>query len=185
MIVMSRRYDAVPGMRQTRGMAQAARAAVQAPPIELGDFQLSVHRRQFPDAHDRWDGNWLCVTAQCAQAGAIVAADGPILESGDLERFRDELASMVAGGRGGAVLRGAEPNVVLGVTAPEGLGQWQVRVELTPEPRSQGHWFAFAVDPSYAVQAVRQLDAVLALYPVRGRPPAECPPAAECPLAPD
>ena len=153
-------------------MAQAARAAVQAPSIELGDFQLFVHRRQFPDAQDRWDGNWLCVTAQCAQAGAIVAAGGPILEAGDLERFRDGLASMAEGGGREAVLRGAEPNLIVAVTAPDGAGQWQVRVELTPEPRSQGHWFAFAVDPTYAADAVRQLDALLALFPVRGRPPA-------------
>jgi hypothetical protein len=153
-------------------MAQAARAAAQAPSIELGDFQLSVHRRQFPDAQDRWDGNWLCVTAQCAQAGAIVAAGGPILEAGDLQRFRDDLASMSAGRGREAVLRGAEPNLVVGVTALDGLGQWQVRVELTPDPPSQGHWFTFAVDPSYAAEAVRQLDAVLALFPVRGRPPA-------------
>lgn len=157
-------------MRQTKGMAQAARAAAQAPPIELGDFQLSVHRRQFPDAQDRWDGNWLCVTARCAQAGAFVAVDGPILEAGDLERFREALASMAAGGAREAVLRGAEPNVMVGVTAPAGLGHWLVRVELTPEPHAQGHWFAFAVDPSYAAEAVRQLDAVLALFPVRGRP---------------
>lgn len=153
-------------------MAQAARAAAQAPSIELGDFQLSVHRRQFPDAHDRWDGNWLCVTAQCAQAGAIVAASGPILEAGDLERFRDALASMAGGGAREAVLRGAEPNIVVGVTAPAGLGQLQVRVELTPEPHDQGHWFAFPVDPSYVAETIRQLDAVLALFPVRGRRPA-------------
>lgn len=170
MVVMTRRYDAVPGMRQTRGMAQAARAAAVAPTIELGDFQLSVHRRQFPDAQDRWDGNWLCVTARCAQAGAIVAAAGPILEAGDLERFRDGLVSLAAGAAPEAVLSGSEPNLVVGVTAPAGLGQWQVRVELTPEPRWQGHWFAFAVDPSYAAEAVRQLDAVLVLFPVRGRP---------------
>jgi hypothetical protein len=150
-------------------MAQAARAAVQASSIELGDFQLSVHRRQFPDAQDRWDGNWLCVTAQCAQAGAIVAAVGPILEAVDLARFRDELIALAAAGTGEAVLRGEEPNLVVRVTTPDGLGQWQVRVELTPEPRSQGHWFVFAVDPSYAAEAVRQLDAVLALFPVRGR----------------
>lgn len=153
-------------------MAQAARAAAQAPSIELGDFQLSVHRRQFPDAQDRWDGNWLYVTAQCAQAGAIVAAGGPILEAADLERFRDELAAVLAAGTREAVLRGAEPNLVVGVTAPIGLGHLQVRVELTPDPQAQGHWFAFAVDPSYVAQTIRQLDEVLALFPVRGRPPA-------------
>jgi len=149
-------------------MAQSARAPAQAPAIELGDFQLTVHRRQFPDAHDRWDGNWLHVTAQCAQAGAIVAAGGPILETADLLRFRQQLAAMATSHAGEAMLSGAEPNVVVRVAAVDGVGLVRVRVELTPEPQTQGHWFAFALDPSYLAQAIRQLDAVLATYPVRG-----------------
>ena len=152
-------------------MAQPARASAQAPTIELGDFRLTVHRRQFPDAQDRWDGNWLHVTVQCAQAGAIVATDGPILEAADLQRFRDQLAAVTAPPAGAAVLCGAEPNIVVRVTAAEGLGLVRVRVELTPEPQSQGHWFEYAIDPSYLAEAIRQLDAVLAAFPVRGRPP--------------
>ena len=158
-------------MRQTRGMAQPARAPVQAPAIELGDFRLTVHGRQFPDAQDRWDGNWLHVTAQCAQAGAIVATTGPILEAPDLQRFRDQLAAVTASQAGEAVLSGAEPNIVVRVAGADALGLVRVRVDLTPEPQSQGHWFASAVDPSYLGEAIRQLDAVLAAYPVRGRAP--------------
>jgi hypothetical protein len=150
-------------------MAQPARAPAQAPAIELGDFQLTVHRRQFPDAHDRWDGNWLHVTAQCAQAGAIVATGGPILETADLLRFRDQLAAIATSQAGEAMLSGAEPNIVVRVAAADGVGLVRVRVELTPEPQTQGHWFAFALDPSYLAEAIRQLDAVLATYPVRGR----------------
>ena len=151
-------------------MPQAAPAAVQAPSIELGDFQLSVHRRQFPDAQDRWDGNWLYVTAQCAQAGAIVAAGGPILETADLLRFRDQLDELRGTGQGAAELRGAEPNVVVTVAASDGLGRLCVRVELTPDAQVQGHWFAYGIDPSYLPAAIEQLDAVLALFPVRGQP---------------
>jgi hypothetical protein len=153
-------------------MAHAAGAAAQAPSIELGDFQLSVHRREFPDAQDRWDGNWLHVTAQCAQAGAIVAAGGPILEASDLARFRDQLVALLAGEGGGAELAGSEPHVRVGVTAAGGRGLFQARIELTPDPRCQGHWFACAVDPTYVAETVRQLDAVLARFPVRGRAPA-------------
>jgi hypothetical protein len=152
-------------------MAQSARAPVQAPAIELGDFQLTIHRRQFPDAQDRWDGNWLHVTAQCAQAGAIVAAGGPILETVDLQRFRDQLVAVTASPAGEAVLSGAEPNLVVRVAVVEGLGLARVRVELTPEPQAQGHWFVYTVDPSYLADAVRQLDAVLAAFPVRGQAP--------------
>jgi hypothetical protein len=150
-------------------MARAVLAPVQASSIELGDFQLSVHRREFPDAQDRWDGNWLCVTAQCLRAGAIVSAGGPILEASDLQRFRDQLTSLRAGAARVAELSGSEPHVRVDVSADDARGQLQVRVELTPEPQVQGHWFAFALDPSYLALTVEQLDAVLALFPVRGR----------------
>jgi hypothetical protein len=152
-------------------MAQPARAPAQAPSIALGDFQLTVHRRQFPDAHDRWDGNWLHVTAQCTQAGAIVAAGGPITEAPDLQRFRDELAAVHASRRGQAELRGAEPDLHVRVVSSGASGRLQVRVELSPYPRTQGHWFEFDVAEADLPATIRQLDAVLELFPVRGRAP--------------
>ena len=152
-------------------MAQPARTAVEAPSIELGGFQIWVHRRQFPDVHDRWDGNWLHVTAQCAQAGAIVAAGGPILDAADLQRFRDELAAIDGALSGQAELRGAEPDMRVRVAANGALGHLRVRVELTPDPQAQGHWFEYVIDQSYLPDTIRQLDAVLELFPVRGRAP--------------
>jgi hypothetical protein len=135
-------------------MAQPARAAVEAPSIELGGFQIWVHRRQFPDVHDRWDGNWLHVTAQCAQAGAIVAAGGPILDAADLQRFRDELAAIDRSPSGQAELSGAEPNIRVRVGANGASGHLRVRI-----------------DQSDVADTIGQLDAVLELFPVRGRAP--------------
>jgi hypothetical protein len=152
-------------------MAQPARTAIEAPSIELGGFQIVVHRRQFPDAQDRWDGNWLHVTAQCAQAGAIVAAGGPILEAADVQRFRDELAAVYGTRSGLAELSGAEPDIRVRVAAANGRGDLRVRVELTPDPQAQGHWFEYVIDQSYLPETIRQLDAVLELFPVRGRAP--------------
>ena len=149
-------------------MAQPAPAPVQAPAIELGGFQIWVHRRQFPDAQDRWDGNWLHVTAQCAQAGAIVAAGGPILDAADLQRFRDQLAAVATTLTGTAELGGAEPDVRVRVEAQSGRGPLRVRVELTPDPHAQGHWFEYGIERRSVAETIRQLDAVLALYPVRG-----------------
>jgi hypothetical protein len=152
-------------------MAQPARTAIEAPSIELGGFQIWVHRRQFPDAQDRWDGNWLHATAQCAQAGAIVAAGGPILDAADVERFRDELVAVQATRSGQAELSGAEPNIRVRVAANGVLGHLRVRVELTPDPQAQGHWFEYVIDQGYLPDTIRQLDAVLKLFPVRGRAP--------------
>jgi len=157
--------------RRHYSMAQPARAAVEAPSIELGGLQIWVHRRQFPDAQDRWDGNWLHVTAQCARAGAIVAASGPILDAADLQRFRDGLAAIHETLSGEAELSGAEPHIRVRVAVNEGRGELRIRVELTPDPDDQGHWFEYAVDQSYLPETIRQLDAVLELFPVRGRAP--------------
>lgn len=33
------------------------------PSVRLAAFQLWVHGREVPDAHDQWDANWLRVTA--------------------------------------------------------------------------------------------------------------------------
>jgi hypothetical protein len=152
-------------------MAQPARAPSPAPSIELGPFQVWVHRRQFPEAQDRWDGNWLHVTAQCAQAGAIVAASGPILDAGDLRRFRDQLAAVYRAVSGQAELTSAEPNIRVLVAPAAHGGHLRVRVELTPEPSAQGHWFEYVLDQRHLPATIRQLDGVLALFPVRGDPP--------------
>jgi len=155
-------------MRQTSGM-EPARAPVLASTIDLGEFQLLIHRRQFPDALDRWDGNWLQVTAHCARSGAIVAVDGPILEASDLERFRDALATLERTHAGVAELTGAEPNIAVRVADSDGRGYLRVRVELSPDPQTHGHWFIYAIAPSSLPETIRQLDAALALFPVRGR----------------
>ncbi len=47
----------------------------------------------------------------------------------------------------------------------------RVRVELTPDPLVQRHWFEFAIDQSYLPGTIRQIDAVLAAFPVRGTIP--------------
>ena len=62
-------------------------------PDELGEpilkvlgFQLWVHGRQFEQATDYEDGNWLRVTAHCGAAGASVWATGSILQAQDVLR---------------------------------------------------------------------------------------------------
>ena len=72
---------------------------------------------------------------------------------------------------GQAELSGAEPNIRVRVAANGGRGDLRVRVELTPDPQAQGHWFEYAIDQSYLPETIRQLDAVLELFPVRGRAP--------------
>jgi len=44
-------------------------------------IRLWVYGRQFPDATDAWDGNWLRITARRNERGATVEASGAILDT--------------------------------------------------------------------------------------------------------
>jgi hypothetical protein len=65
-----------------------------APDIKLAKFQLWVHSRQFPQAEDYWDGNWLNITAHCGSRGADVWVNGSILASPDIASWLVALKEM-------------------------------------------------------------------------------------------
>jgi hypothetical protein len=137
------------------------------PSVRVSGFQLWVHGRQFAEAQDQWDGNWLIVTVHCAQSGASVWATGAILDAVDLSRFRDELERLYRTLSGEAVLESHEPNVRVRVTVCDGAGHLNLRAEITPDHLIQGHWFEFAIDQSYLPAALAQLESILAQFPVR------------------
>ena len=151
-------------------MATPAVDPLGAPSLALGALRLWVHRRQFPDAEDRWDGNWLVVTAEHRQAGATVAVTGPILDAVGLERFRDELVVVHHTRAGEATLASPEPNLHVRVGPPDRHGHLRLRVEITPDPSIEGHWFEIDIDQSHLPPAIVQLERVLERFPVRGLP---------------
>jgi hypothetical protein len=151
-------------------MTQPVRDALGPPALELGGFHLWIHRRQFEDAMDRWDGNWLVVTAQVSGHGAAVTVTGPILEAEDLKRFRDEVARLLRLEAGDAMLTSAEPNLRIRIAPTGAPGRVNVRVDLSPNPGAQGHWFASTIDHGALTGLLVQLEEVVEAYPVRGRP---------------
>jgi hypothetical protein len=151
-------------------MTQPVRDALGPPALELGGFHLWIHRRQFEDAMDRWDGNWLVVTAQVSLAGAAIAVTGPIVEAEDLKRFRDEVARLLRLQAGDAILTSAEPNLQIRIAPAGAPGRMTVRIDLTPDPAAQGHWFASTIDHAALTGLLVQLEAIVEAFPVRGRP---------------
>jgi hypothetical protein len=137
------------------------------PSVRLKAFQLWVHGRQFPEARNQWDGNWLNVTVHCGQSGASVWCTGAILDSIGLVRFRDELERLHHTLSGEAVLESQEPNVRVRVASSDGAGHLHVRAEITPDHPAQGHWFEFEIDQSYLAATVEQLESVLLKFPVK------------------
>lgn len=148
---------------------QPARDGLGPPAMELGTFRLWIHRRQFEDAMDRWDGNWLVVTAQASAPGAVVTVTGPVLEAEDLRRFRDEIARLLRLQAGDAMLASAEPNLQIRIAPAGAPGRVSVRVELTPDPAAQRHWFGSTIDHGALTGLLVQLEEVVEAYPVRGR----------------
>ena len=57
------------------------------PDIKLNGLQIWIHGRQFPNATDYWDGNWLRITAHCGTHGADVWTTGSILHVPDIVRW--------------------------------------------------------------------------------------------------
>jgi hypothetical protein len=55
--------------------------------LKLGGFSLWVLGRQFPNAEDYWDGNWLSLRALVEAPGAMVRAEGPLVLAQELARF--------------------------------------------------------------------------------------------------
>jgi hypothetical protein len=141
-----------------------------APALRLAGFGLWVHGYQFPDAADAWDGNWLRVTAHCGAGGASVWVSGAVLDTVSVLRFRDGLAALHASLAGSAELSSHEPNVVVRASAVDRAGHVTVRVELTPDHLTQGHWFEFEVDQSYLQPAIAQCGELLGRFPVRDAP---------------
>jgi hypothetical protein len=117
---------------------------LEEPDIKLAGFSVWVFDREFPEANDFWDGNWLNVRVRMEAPGAIVEATGKILRNTELEAFADELASLESTLVGEARLKCMEPNLGVELKATT-RGQIDVTVNLTPDHMVQSHKFRFGL----------------------------------------
>lgn len=141
------------------------------PDIKLDRLQIWIHGRQFPDATDYWDGNWLRITAHCGSSGADVWTSGPILNLPALVSWLTELEHLSVSMRGEASLVPVEPELFVKLTAEE-HGKISLEVEITPDNVTQEHSFNFELDQSYLAPLIDSCRRILAEYPVRGTPDA-------------
>lgn len=139
------------------------------PDLRLGGLSIWVDGRQFPDASDYWDGNWLVVRARMEAPGATVQCEGPMLMASDLERFRNELVSVSTTLAGEATLASLEPELTVKLKVQR-LGQVAGEVTITPEHLNQSHWFTLDLDQSYLPAVIASCDALLERFPVLGNP---------------
>jgi len=136
-----------------------------APHLKLEGLQIWVHGRQFPDAHDYWDGNWLRVTAHCGGSGASVFVTGSFIHLGELDRWLIEAQTLQRDLNGEAKLACIEPE--LSVSLKCILGQIAMEVQITPDHMTQRHSFQFGIDQTYLIPLIDQCQSILDEYPIR------------------
>jgi hypothetical protein len=141
---------------------------LSAPDIKLDGLQIWIHGRQFPQAVDYWDGNWLNVTAHCGAHGADVWTSGPIIHLPDIARWLASCEEMNRTLSGEAKLFSLEPELVVELNM-DSPGQILMSVEITPDHTRQEHNFQFEIDQSYLGSLIESCRKVLAEYPIRGQ----------------
>ena len=136
-----------------------------SPDMHFCGFSLWVDHRQFPDAGDYWDGNWLVIRARMEASGARVECGGPILMTADIRHFRDQLVSMIDTLAGEAILRGLEPELDLELRMKK-RGHIEATIEITPDHINQHHRFIIETDQTHLPDLLRSCDAILERFPV-------------------
>jgi hypothetical protein len=163
--------QAAPGAPAGAEQGLDAEAGGGLPRLRLGALSVQVHGRQFPDAGDYWDGNWIVVTASGSSAGSQVVVRGPILHLGEVVELREGCLSMLSERAGSAVLACTEPNLYCELVAVP-RGRVRATLEITPDREGEEHVFRFEVELAEVAELARQCRALLEALPVLGEIPA-------------
>jgi len=138
------------------------------PSIALGPLKIWVHGRQFPEACDYWDGNWLSATARCDGAGSCVEVTGHFLHLGEIHKWKESLGEFSRSLTGSVELPTIEPTLKVKIEATgSGTGHLKCLVEITGDQMNEHHRFSLDSDQSYLPGLVGQLGAVLREYPIK------------------
>jgi hypothetical protein len=142
--------------------------AINEPPdLKILGFELWVHGRQFPDALDAWDGNWLRITAEVEAPGARVTVTGAVLDTVSFSVFSEALRRLQSTMFGDATLESHEPNIKVVVSAADRIGHLAIVIEITPDHLTQQHRIEFEADQTFLGPMIKQSDAILSRLPVR------------------
>jgi hypothetical protein len=64
--------------------------ALGSPSLDLFGLKVWIHGRQFPEATDFWDGNWVRVTAILSTPASMVRTEGPIIHLREIHQLKVE-----------------------------------------------------------------------------------------------
>lgn len=131
---------------------------------EVADFLLlSIRGRQFPEATDYWNANWLtCNVDACV--GAFHGVFGAVIRNEDLGRFLRQLRPLFENSSGGAMLEAAEW-LSLDVVAD---GRSRVKAHVQLNDNCNALEFSLSLDRSELPAIIAQLEEICGAYPVAG-----------------
>lgn len=135
--------------------------------LSLGGFRLWVFGRQFPDAEDFWDGNWLDVRAECETDFAKVHCGGPIIRLSELHQLKKDCEQIYQKLSGKASLDCLEPHLKLEIEM-QSFGKCDLTVSMNPDIHWESHSFLFEIDQTYLPPFLHDLEMLLKHYPLRG-----------------
>jgi len=140
-----------------------------SPDIKMAGLQVWVHGRQFPEATDYWDGNWVRVTVHCGAKGSDVWASGPIIHLPEILGLADACERMSQTLSGEASLDCMEPELSIKLQALS-LGHLLMTVAITPDHLNQSHTFQFEIDQSHLSNLIAECRQTLMRYPIKNPP---------------
>ncbi len=138
---------------------------------------LRVSAYEWPDEVSGSDANWLRgeVELRAGRTGVFQARHGAALRTEELAQFRDQLQEVVASLNGTATLHHLESQVGCTVELANGRGSLSAFVK--EHVGSELHVHECETDQSYLAQTVRELDAIVEMFPVRARRPGDVTPS--------
>ena len=139
------------------------------PDLRLAGFQLWIHSRQFPQAEDYWDGNWVNVTAHCGGKGASVWVRGALIHLPEVAHLLKGAEQLYTTLTGEAELPCMEPELRLKLTAI-GSGHIEVEIDITPDNLTQQHHFVFEIDQNNLPALLKGCREILTVYAIKGKP---------------
>ena len=138
------------------------------PDIKIAGLQIWIHSRQFPDAKDYWDGNWVDVTVHCGEKNSDVWISGNIIHLPELDRFLSSVKNIHKNLKGSAEMPCMEPNLSVEITVKD-RRHMKLIVNITPDHLYQEHKFIFDIDQSYLPKLISDCEAALIKYPIKNR----------------
>jgi len=137
------------------------------PSISLGGLNIWIHAREFPNATDYWDANWLKVSAVYTSSSSKVWLSGNFIQISELLRWQKELLILNDLLIGTASLNCLEPNLSIHMKIDK-TGHIETIVNLYDDHIDEKHEFIFSVDQTYLVKLIKELNTILEQYPLKG-----------------